>query len=113
MQVPGIGKVREQMLTAFGIKVCRDLRDNRGLIAALFSEISCNFFLEASLGLGNTAHWDTPQRGEVGRKGISCERTFGALSKPEDLEAKVCMSLEMGEPEVLSEAANSLGKLVK
>ena len=48
-----------------------------------------DFFLATGLGLGSTAHGDEPKEGEVGRKGISCERTFPRISAPEDLEAKV------------------------
>lgn len=45
--------------------------------------------MEISLGLGSTDHWEAPAEGEVGRKGISCERTFHAISSREDLECKV------------------------
>lgn len=89
------------MLTAFDIHVCGDLYNKRGLVSALFSPCSRSFFLEVSLGLGSTNHWEAPAEGEVGRKGIGCERTFHAISSREDLENKVnsstCIDFYMEE----------------
>ena len=45
--------------------------------------------LHLGLGLGRTLHSEPAKEGEVTRKGISCERTFAAISSREDLEAKV------------------------
>lgn len=45
--------------------------------------------MRVGLGLGRTSHSEATPEGEVGRKGISCERTFAAISAPADLEAKV------------------------
>ena len=45
--------------------------------------------LHSGLGLGRTLHSEPAKDGEVTRKGISCERTFAAISSREDLEAKV------------------------
>lgn len=39
--------------------------------------------------MGRTQHSAPVEDGAVGRKGISVERTFAALSTPADLEAKV------------------------
>lgn len=47
--------------------------------------------MTVGLGLGATRHGERPADGELGRKGISCERTFSALSAPADLEAKVLL----------------------
>ena len=55
------------------------------------SQVSVQYFMTVGLGLGATRHGERPAEGEVGRKGISCERTFSALSAPPDLEAKVCL----------------------
>lgn len=41
------------------------------------------------LGVGRTQHCAPVEDGAVGRKGISVERTFAALSTPGELEAKV------------------------
>ncbi|GMH35231.1 hypothetical protein BSKO_03099 [Bryopsis sp. KO-2023] len=87
-KIPGIGKVTGQMLSAFDINVCGDLIEKRGLISALFSPSANAFLLEVSLGLGRTTHWEQPGEGEVGRKGISCERTFQPISSRPDLEQK-------------------------
>ena len=53
------------------------------------AQISMDFFLATGLGLGSTEHGDEPKEGQVGRRGISCERTFARISAVEDLEAKV------------------------
>jgi hypothetical protein len=43
------------------------------------------------LGLGRTQHGGAVPDGAVGRKGMSVERTFTAISAWPDLEAKVCV----------------------
>ncbi len=48
-----------------------------------------DFLYRVGLGLGRTQHSEAVPEGEVGRKGISCERTFRPLSAQGDLEAKV------------------------
>ena len=78
------------------MEVCGDLISNRGLIAALFSPVATDSFLSAGLGLGRTVHGEAAREGEVGRKGISCERTFAAINSPADLEAKVGMKQTRG-----------------
>jgi DNA polymerase kappa len=95
-QVPGIGKVSEQTLNALGITICGHLLQQRALIAALFSSISARFFLSAGLGLGQTQHGSDKGDeagacggGGVGRKGISCERTFQNMSSPAEMEKTV------------------------
>lgn len=39
-------QVSEQVLRSLGVEVCRDLLDKRGLLAALFSPVSVDFFME-------------------------------------------------------------------
>lgn len=87
-KVPGIGRVTEQILKAFGVERCGDVLQKRGLLTALFSPLSMEFFLQSGLGLGPTQHGEAPGEGEVGRKGISCEKTFKAVSARGDLEAR-------------------------
>lgn len=82
-------QVGEQTLKALGMEVCADLVANRGLINLLFSPVATDSFLSAGLGLGRTVHGQPPNEGEVNRKGISCERTFAAISSAADLESKV------------------------
>ena len=74
------------------MEVCADLIANRGLINLLFSPVATDSFLSSGLGLGRTVHGQAPNEGEVNRKGISCERTFAAISSAADLEAKVGLS---------------------
>ena len=42
------------MLKAFGIETCAGLIASRGLLAALFSPVSTDFFMAAALGIGRT-----------------------------------------------------------
>ena len=87
-KMPGVGRVTEHVLRAFGIEKCGDILRHRGLLAVLFSPISMEFFLNCGLGLGSTHHGDGVAEGEVGRKGISTERTFRPISARSELEAK-------------------------
>ena len=105
-------QVEEQILQALGIRVCGDFIAHRGLLAALYSEVKYSYFLRVGLGIGSTTHGDplqagSPcsllsdfflkeadeicalQEGEVGRKGISVERTFENMSDKDAQEAKV------------------------
>lgn len=41
------------------------------------------------------SHWESPAEGEVGRKGMSCERTFPVMSSRKDLEEKVFADLRL------------------
>lgn len=54
------------------------------------------FFWEVGLGLGSTRHPEPVAPGQVTRKGISCERTFGNMSDPADLQAMVRASPSIG-----------------
>ncbi|KIY92783.1 DNA polymerase kappa subunit [Monoraphidium neglectum] len=88
-RVPGIGKVTEQLVSALGATTCGELFERRGLVAALFSPVALEFFLGVSLGLGATRHSELPPESEPQRKGISCERTFKAVSDPKTLHETV------------------------
>eukprot|EP00250_Pteridium_aquilinum_P015548 c22641_g1_i1 orf=47-2035(+) len=84
-KVSGIGKVTERLLKeVLGINLCEDLIKRRGLITALFSPISTDFFLSVGLGIGGS---DTPLEDQ--RKSLSCERTFSAISSEESLFTKL------------------------
>jgi DNA polymerase kappa len=92
VQIPGIGKVTEQTLQALGVSTCSDLIKQAALLTALLSDISSSSLIHAGLGLGATEH---SSRGggagssEPGRKGISCERTFSAMSSTAEMEQMV------------------------
>ncbi|EPS59412.1 hypothetical protein M569_15395, partial [Genlisea aurea] len=71
-KIGGIGKVTESILKGvFGITTCEEMLRKSGVICALFSRSSADFFLSVGLGLGST---DTPQPSH--RKSMSTERTF-------------------------------------
>lgn len=88
-KIPGIGKVMEQTLNAFGIEYCSHLIEQRALLSALFSEITARYLITVGLGLGATRHGDPAAAGEVSRKGISCERTSSPLSTLAELQNKL------------------------
>lgn len=92
LQIPGIGKVTEQTLQALGVSSCSDLIRQAALLIALLSDISSSSLIQAGLGLGATEHHAKAGgegSSEPGRKGISCERTFAAMSSAAEMEAMV------------------------
>jgi DNA polymerase kappa len=97
VQIPGIGKVTEQTLQALGVSTCSDLITHAALLTALLSDISSSSLIEAGLGLGAMEHSSRgggPGSSEPARKGISCERTFGAMSNPAEMEQMVGVQLD-------------------
>lgn len=99
----------EQTLKALGMEVCGDLIAHRGLLGLLFSRVATDSFLSAGLGLGRTVHGEPAREGEVTRKGISCERTFAAISSTADLEAKVAAPLAVASCVDMCNAAINAG----
>ena len=53
-KVGGIGNVQEQLLKGVGVRTCQDLYERRAEIRLLFSELSTEFYLAVSQGIGNT-----------------------------------------------------------
>ena len=88
-QVPGIGKVCESTLAALGITTCGQLLPSRGLLAALVTRTSLEFFLHVGLGLGPTRHPPPPAAEDPCRKGISCERTFANINNYQQMDDMV------------------------
>ena len=95
-------QVTEQMLRALGVTRCADLVACRGLLGALYSSIATDHFMAVGLGIGATLHSQAPQEGEAGRKGMSVERTFRAISSKADLEAKVLLHLPIASADLQS-----------
>lgn len=89
LQVPGIGKVTEQILAALGVTTCAHLLQQRAKLSALSSAISLDFYLRCGLGLGGVTHGAHAPEGQPGRKGISCERTFKSITHKAQLEEMV------------------------
>ncbi|XP_073123317.1 DNA polymerase kappa isoform X1 [Henckelia pumila] len=84
-KIGGIGKVTENILKdVLEITTCEEMLQKSGLIFALFSRSSADFFLSVGLGLGRT---DTPQF--VRRKSMSTERTFPSTKD----ETSLCQKL--------------------
>jgi DNA polymerase kappa len=73
-KVPGIGRVTEKTLHAFGIATVEDLYTNRALVNFLFKPATGGFLLRASVGC--TCSHESNEGNSGGRKGISRERTF-------------------------------------
>jgi len=72
-KVGGVGNVSEQLLNAIGVYTCKHIYEKRAEIKLLFSEISYEFYMEVSQGLGATCV-EPPDERE--RKSISTETTF-------------------------------------
>merc|ERR1719370_2901004 len=72
-KVGGVGNVSEQLLNAIGVYTCKDIYEKRAEIKLLFSEISYEFYMEVSQGLGATSV-EPPDERE--RKSMSTETTF-------------------------------------
>ena len=109
-KVPGIGRVTQKILEAFGIHTVQQLYDERALVRFLFGPATAKFLLRASLGgFGSSGHEiisDTAEDGDknssaIKRKGISKERTFShgeswpqIYSRLEDIAHKLSLQME-------------------
>lgn len=78
---PGIGPVAGQILSAFNITTGKKLYEERATIFNIFTENIAYQYMKCSLGLGR-AFLDS---NDVPQKSHSREKTFGELSKFEDL----------------------------
>ncbi|KAK4509217.1 uncharacterized protein ATC70_007567 [Mucor velutinosus] len=83
-QIPGVGRVTERVLDALGVRTCGDIYSRSAVLYKLLSPISFQFMLKSYLGIGSTT-FNT----DHDRKSMSTERTFGAMSDPEELFKKV------------------------
>ena len=81
-KVGGIGNVQEQLLKGIGVQTCRDLYEKRAEIRLLFSELSFEFYLAVSQGIGSS-RIEPPEDRE--RKSISTETTFSDNSDRDSL----------------------------
>ncbi|KAI7896710.1 uncharacterized protein EV154DRAFT_434804 [Mucor mucedo] len=91
-QIPGVGRVTERVLESLGVNTCGDIFARRAVLYKLLSPISFQFMLRNYLGLGSTSF-----SAEVERKSMSVERTFAAMSNPDELFQKLhelCQHLE-------------------
>ena len=55
-KIPGIGPVNEYFLKGLGIENASDILTCTDVIAICFSEHTCEFFVEAALGIGDIEH---------------------------------------------------------
>ncbi|OWF52703.1 DNA polymerase kappa-like isoform X2 [Mizuhopecten yessoensis] len=104
-KISGVGKVSERMLNALNVHTCSDLYHQRALLYHLYSPISFNYFMRICMGIGSI----NVER-DSDRKSMSTERTFGEISKPEEL-VKKCQELCVSLCEDLREE-NLMGKTV-
>ncbi|XP_028070031.1 DNA polymerase kappa-like isoform X2 [Camellia sinensis] len=99
-KIGGIGKVTEHLLRdVFGITTCEEMLQKSGILGALFSPSSADFFLCVGLGLGST---NTPQVRL--RKSMSNERTFLATGDEAFLYHKLVDLAEMLSADMKKEA---------
>jgi DNA polymerase kappa len=103
-KIPGVGRVTEKILQAFGMYKVQDLYDQRGLVQALFQfqPATTKFLLRASVGCdsggGGDGEEDSEEPSSSSQKGMSRERTFS----PQDSWTELTRLLE-GIAAILSE----------
>ena len=74
-KVPGIGRVNDKILHAFGINTVADLYTHRAMVNYLFKPATASFLIRVSVGNSND-HEPNNDESSSQRKGISHERTF-------------------------------------
>ena len=93
-KIPGCGKVLENQISIMlGVRTCSELRAAAARVKRAFPGRSktCNFLLRACLGLSadELSEEGDEAVGLVGRKSLSCERTFRAESEPAELRGRL------------------------
>ena len=86
LQIPGIGRVSERVLSEMGIQTCGEVYTHRAMIAAMDKHLGLRSLLEAYLGLGSNVV-EPPIR--EGRKSVGVETTFAPMGDKEGLLAKL------------------------
>lgn len=90
-KVNGVGRVFERELAAIGVKNCGDIYGQRQFLAQLFGEKALEFLMNCYLGLGRT---NVQPAEEYERKSVGTESTFGDISDPKQLRAKLRWTAE-------------------
>jgi DNA polymerase kappa len=87
-KVPGVGRVSERVLSTLGVATCGDMLRLAPQLSLVLGAESSMFrhALASALGLGETQKPPPLAPGELGRRGMSVERTFGDCSDPGELE---------------------------
>ena len=89
-KIPGIGRMAEMMLNAFGVHTCGDVASNLGILSVALTPSLLNQVMRASLGLGQSNHTPPISENDPGRKGMSIERTFASpLTTEEELTGAI------------------------
>jgi len=81
-KVPGVGRVTDKILHAFGITTVQELYEQRALVQFLFQPATARNLLHASMGCSTSdgKQAESSDENDAGQKGISRERTFSAAS---------------------------------
>lgn len=90
-KVNGVGRVFERELVAVGVKSCGDIYGQRQFLGQLFGEKAFEFLMNCYLGLGRT---NVQPAEEYERKSVGTESTFGDISDPKQLRAKLRWTAE-------------------
>ena len=88
-KLPGVGRVLERLLAAAGCTTCGDVLRRAPQLSLVLGVASFSHVLESAMGLGSTHHAPPPAEGEVARRGLGVERTFGDCNDPAELTAKL------------------------
>jgi len=79
--IPGCGKVYEQILYGLGILNCQEILEKAIEIYINFTENSFEFLLKAAMGISRSVHED--DAGLVAKKSISFSKSFHTISRHE------------------------------
>lgn len=85
--IPGVGKVTEKVLGELGVKTCGEAVERRVELSRALTPGAFSWILRACLGDADTRR--APPEARDGRKSISTERTFRAMSGRDALAAKL------------------------
>ncbi|PBP27544.1 impB/mucB/samB family protein [Diplocarpon rosae] len=97
-KVNGIGRVFERELDAIGVKTCGDIYAYRQYLSKLFGDKALAFLMQCYLGLGRTKIQPAE---DYERKSVGTESTFGEMSNPTELRAKLKATAEELEKDLI------------
>lgn len=90
-KINGIGRVFERQLNSIGIHTCGDIYPQRAYLSHLFGDKAYRFLIQCYLGLGRTK---VQPAEEHERKSVGTESTFGEMSDPDAIRAKLRWTAE-------------------
>ena len=78
-EVPGIGKVHEQILIGLDVNTCEDILTKAADIYINFTENAFEFLVKAAMGISRCNHED--DTGMLAKRSISFSKSFKVISR--------------------------------